>query len=126
MRFLADMGISQSTVNWLRQRGYDAIHLQEEGLHAISDKDIVQKGERENRTVLTCDLDFGYLMAISSGIRPSIVVFRLEDERPENVNKRLAQVLDESSDALERGAIIVVEEASHRVRSLPISETNAM
>jgi predicted nuclease of predicted toxin-antitoxin system len=41
MKFLADMGISQSTVNWLRQRDYDAIHLQEEGLHEISDKDIV-------------------------------------------------------------------------------------
>ena len=29
MKFLADMGISQSTVRWLRQLGYDAVHLRE-------------------------------------------------------------------------------------------------
>jgi predicted nuclease of predicted toxin-antitoxin system len=32
MKFLADMGISQSTVKWLREKGYDAVHLREKGL----------------------------------------------------------------------------------------------
>ncbi|ASC71982.1 hypothetical protein XM38_029360 [Halomicronema hongdechloris C2206] len=27
MKFLADMGISPHTVEWLRQQGYDAVHL---------------------------------------------------------------------------------------------------
>jgi len=31
MKFLADMGISQSSINWLREKGLDAIHLREEG-----------------------------------------------------------------------------------------------
>ena len=59
-------------------------------------------------------------MATSGEICPSIIVFRLQNERPENVNRRLEQVLKESSDALEKGAIISVEEARHRVRLLPI------
>lgn len=33
MKFLADMGISPRTVEWLRQQGYDAVHLLDEGLH---------------------------------------------------------------------------------------------
>ena len=45
MRFLADMGISQSTVDWLREKGYDAIHLREEDLHRTSDMEIVEKGD---------------------------------------------------------------------------------
>jgi len=49
-----------------------------------------------------------------------VIIFRLENETPKNVNRRLEQVLDESSDALEKGAIISVEEARHRVRLLPI------
>jgi len=59
-------------------------------------------------------------MAISGEICPSIIVFRLQNERSENINRRLEQVLKESFDALEKGAIISVEETRHRVRLLPI------
>lgn len=31
MKFLADMGISPRTVNWLKSNGYDAVHLADEG-----------------------------------------------------------------------------------------------
>ena len=120
MKFLADMGISQSTVNWLREKGHDAIHLREEGLHRISDIEVIEKGRKEERIILTCDLDFGDIMAASGGICPSIIIFRLENERPGNVSRRLAQVLEESPDALGKGAIISVEESRHRVRLLPI------
>jgi len=120
MKFLADMGISQSSVNWLRQNGYDVIHLREEGLQRTTDAEIVKKATKERRVILTCDLDFGDLMATSAEICPSIIVFRLQNERSENVNRRLEQVLKESSDALEKGAIISVEETRHRVRRLPI------
>ena len=120
MKFLADMGISQSSINWLREKGLDAIHLREERLHKISDIEIIEKARRENRIILTCDLDFGDIMAMSSGICPSVIIFRLENETPKNVNRRLEQVLDESFDALEKGAIISVEEVRHRVRLLPI------
>ncbi len=120
MKFLADMGISQSSINWLRQNAYGAIHLREEGLHRITDAEIIKKATKEGRIILTCDLDFGDLMATSGEICPSVIIFRLQNERPENVNRRLEQVLKESSDALEKGAIISVEEARHRVRLLPI------
>jgi len=120
MKFLADMGISQSTVNWLKKQGYEAIHLREEGLERLPDINIIKKAIDEDSVLLTCDLDFGYLMAISSGLCPSIIIFRLEDESPVNVNKRLKQVLNESFDALEKGAVISVDEKRHRVRLLPI------
>ncbi len=32
MKFLADMGISRRVVKELRRKGYDAVHLQEQGL----------------------------------------------------------------------------------------------
>jgi predicted nuclease of predicted toxin-antitoxin system len=37
MRFLADMGISPRTVNWLRASGYEAVHLVEEDLEQLPD-----------------------------------------------------------------------------------------
>jgi predicted nuclease of predicted toxin-antitoxin system len=122
MRFLADMGISQSTVKWLRKKGYDATHLREEGLHELSDVEIIRKARKEDRTIITCDLDFGYIMAISGDIAPSLIIFRLDDETPHNINHKLALILDESCNALENGAIISVGETRYRVRLLPISK----
>lgn len=120
MKFLADMGISQTTINWLKENGYDAIHLREENLQRISDVEIIKKARKENRIILTCDLDFGDLMAASEGISPSVIIFRLVNERPDNINKRLKDVLTQSHNELEKGAIISVEEIRHRVRLLPV------
>jgi hypothetical protein len=33
MQFLADMGVDQRIVEWLRGQGHDAVHLREQGLH---------------------------------------------------------------------------------------------
>ena len=43
MKFLADMGISPKSVAYLRELGYDAVHLYEQGLERLSDTDILGK-----------------------------------------------------------------------------------
>ncbi len=121
MRFLANMGISTRTVIWLRQQGHDAVHLREEGLQRAVDEDILKKARAEERIVLTMDLDFGYLLAISKEQLPSVVLFRLEDESSEMVNQRLANVIAQCASDLEAGAVISVSEAAIRVRLLPIT-----
>jgi predicted nuclease of predicted toxin-antitoxin system len=122
MRFLADMGVSTLTVKWLRSVGHDAVHLRELGLQRLPDEDILVKAREEGRIVLTMDLDFGYLLAISAAPLPSVVLFRLSDERAEFVSRRLANVLTESTEALVAGAIVSVSDTSIRVRGLPIGQ----
>lgn len=122
MKFLADMGISQSTVAFLRISGHDAVHLREENLQKLPDEDIIKKALGEGRIVLTMDLDFGYLMAVSKAKLPTVIIFRLENESPKNVNKRLENVLAECEKAIEQGAIITILEHTHRVRFLPIEK----
>ncbi|MDF5721331.1 MAG: DUF5615 family PIN-like protein [Rhizonema sp. PD37] len=36
MRFLADMRISLRTVAWLRDTGYDVVHLRDQGLQSVN------------------------------------------------------------------------------------------
>jgi predicted nuclease of predicted toxin-antitoxin system len=79
MKFVADMGISMHTVTWLRQKEHDVIHMREEGLQRAADEEIVAKARAEGRILLTMDLDFGYLMAVSGEQLPSVVLFRLID-----------------------------------------------
>ena len=100
--------------------GHDALHLRDEGLSKIADRDIVSKAIAEKSTILTCDLDFGDILAVSGLTYPSVIIFRLENAVPENINKRLECILNDSSDALEKGAIIIAEESRHRIRFLPI------
>lgn len=120
MKFLANMCISTKTVQWLRQQGYDATHLREEGLHKLPDEQVLAKAVAEQRIVLTMDLDFGYFLAISKASLPSVILFRLEDKRSERVNERLSEVLRLCLNDLSAGAIVVVTETTIRVRRLPI------
>lgn len=120
MKFLADMGISQRTVAWLQAQGHDALHVRELQMQRAADADILAKAREEARILLTLDLDFGYLVAISRDRLPSVVIFRLGNETSEFVTARLESVLDCCQDELHEGAIVAVEEAAIRVRRLPI------
>jgi predicted nuclease of predicted toxin-antitoxin system len=118
MRFLADMGVAQRIVEWLRSEGHDTIHLREQGLQRLPNGEIFTKAAQEGRIILTFDLDFGELVALSGRDRVSIILFRLHNTRTPHVIDRLRKVLQDSGPALERGAIVVVEESRHRTRRL--------
>ena len=120
MKFLADMGLSQTTVTWLREHGHDVVHLRDLGMCRAGDNEIVDLARAQGRVVLTFDLDFGDIMAASRKRLPSVLIFRLYNGLPLAVNKRLDQVIQESYIALSAGALIIVEDARHGVRLLPI------
>lgn len=122
MKFLADMGVSLSTVRLLREQGHEAIHLREEGLRQLPDEKILEKARQEGRIVLTFDLDFGDLMVTGTHMFPSVVIFRLHNETPTNVTARLFDVLAQRSRELEEGVILVVEDTRYRMRRLPLEE----
>jgi predicted nuclease of predicted toxin-antitoxin system len=80
MRFLADMGVSLRVVEWLRSSGHDAIHLRDEGLQKLPNGEIFRKAIREQRVVLTFDLDFGEIVAAGGGTSSvSVILFRLRN-----------------------------------------------
>ncbi|NSW90887.1 MAG: DUF5615 family PIN-like protein [Firmicutes bacterium] len=120
MRFLADMGISLKTVIWLRNEGHEVVHLSEQGLQRISDEEIFKKGIEESRIILTMDLDFSQILAASKSELPSVIIFRLSDERSENINKRLSELMDKCCNELVKGSIISVTDTKFRIRRLPI------
>ncbi|MEA5489182.1 MULTISPECIES: DUF5615 family PIN-like protein [Pseudanabaena] len=121
MRFIADMGVSQTVVRSLQSLGYDAVHLRDQGLQRLPDALILDKARLEERIVLTFDLDFGDLMAASKENLPSVVIFRLKNTSPKFVWDKLQSIIAECADELKTGAIVVVTDERYRVRRLPIS-----
>jgi len=120
VRFLADMGVAVRAAEWLRRAGHDVVHLRDEGPHRLPDTEVFAKAARERRILVTFDLDFGEIVAVSGDRNVSVVLLRLHDTRTAHVIERLAKVLDHGGKALEAGAVVVVEESRHRVRRLPL------
>ncbi len=118
------MGVALRVVEWLRHEGHDAKHLRDEGLQRLSDGAIFEKATAERRAVLTFDLDFGEIAALSRGQKTSVILFRLHNTTTPNVIARLAAVLERSTAALEKGAVVLVEESRYRIRYLPVGETD--
>jgi predicted nuclease of predicted toxin-antitoxin system len=106
-------------VSWLDSQGHDATHLRDEGLQRLPNGEIFNKAVAEARIVVTFDLDFGEIVALSKGRKTGVILFRLRNTRASFVIQRLSAVISECADALARGAIVIVEETRHRVREFP-------
>jgi predicted nuclease of predicted toxin-antitoxin system len=117
------MGVSLGVVEWLRRQGHDAKHLRDEGLQRSADVDIFDKAIAEKRAVLTFDLDFGEIAALSGGRKASVILFRLHNTRTPHLIDRLSAVLADCMPALERGSVVIVEESRYRVRPLPVGSS---
>ena len=120
MKFLADMGVDVRVVAWLREQGHDAVHLRDEGLSRMPDGGVFAKALSEGRTILTFDLDFGEIVASSHGKTVSVILFRIQNAGSNRLIQRLSSLIPSTAEFLNSGAVVVVEETRHRIRSLPI------
>ena len=114
------MGIGLDTIKALREAGHDCIHLVEQRLERMPDSAIIEKAADEDRIVLTHDLDFGRLLALSGRTKPSVITFRLSDMRPASVASRTMAIIRAFENELTEGAAIVVTDKGVRRRELPM------
>lgn len=122
MRFLLDMNISPEVAEWLRASGHGAVHVREARLASALDVDLFALAAQEGRVVVTFDLDFGEIIAASGEHRVSVVLFRTRSARKASLVERLRQVLPATVETLAAGAVVVIEDARHRIRRLPIGQ----
>src|SRR5580765_4632843 len=66
---------------WLNSQGHDATHLRDEGLQRLPNGEIFDKAIAESRVVVTFDLDFGEIVALSKGRKTGVILFRLRNTR---------------------------------------------
>lgn len=120
MRLLADMHIAPRTVRFLGSLGHDVVRVDELLASTADDETVVEAAVREGRCVLTQDLDFSAIVALSGRTAPSVISLRLSSSRVERVNSVLQAVLPELESAVITGAIVTVQDSRVRVRALPV------
>ena len=81
MKFLVDMPLSPLLAVWLRENGHDADHVSSVSLHKAKDHHIIEAARRQNRIIITADLDFPQLLAISRAADPGVILSGRELQR---------------------------------------------
>ncbi len=119
MRFLLDMNLPPAIADRLRDAGHDAIHAREAGYGDLPDHDIFERAAEDRRIVVTFDLDFGEIVALTRSAASGVVLLRLRRLRASNLWDRLRTAITEAGDALEAGAIVLVEDTRIRIRRMP-------
>lgn len=116
----ADLNVSPLTVDALVREGWDVVRISSRLPARSPDREILDLARLEGRAILTQDLDFSALLALSGFDRPSLVTLRLSDTAPETVTRRLLEAAMLLEQVLPEGSAVTIEDEAVRVRRLPI------
>lgn len=121
MRFLLDNNLSPKLVELLQAAGHSAVHLSGLGLGSARDEEVIEVARLERRVLVSADTDFGTLLARSHATTPSFLLMRRASGRRATEQALLIIAnLEVVRPDLEAGAIVVLGEATLRIRRLPI------
>jgi len=122
LKFLIDMPVTPDAGPHLRAAGHDAIHAVDLGLARSSDNELLTVARREERVIITADLDYPRLIALEQADRPGVILFRGGAYSDREMLALLDRVLARASTLDLEHSIVVVDRKRIRRRALPISK----
>ncbi len=120
MRIVVDMNLSPRWAVRLGELGIDAVHWRDVGDPRASDAAIMAWARAERAVVLTHDLDFVVILALTQARGPSVVLLRMHDPAPFLAAALVAAAVGAHAPELGAGAVLVLERGGNRVRLLPV------
>lgn len=120
MTLIVDMNLSPRLVGILRGAGYDTVHWSTVGDARADDTEILEWARDHGCIVLTHDLDFGAILAVTDAEYPSVLQIRTQDVAPKHIVPILLSALGQYGEYLRKGALVTCDEGSSRARILPV------
>ena len=116
MRVKLDENLGQLHTEFLRQAGYDADRVTDEGLSGATDERVWQEVLKENRFFLTLDLDFSDIRQFPPGSHPRILLLRPNSRGRLAVLELLERILQTHTLEDFRGCLVVADAKQTRIR----------
>lgn len=120
MKLLIDMNLSPRWIGTLASAGLEADHWSRLGRASATDVEIMAFAASHDFVVLTHDLDFGSILAVTRGRKPSVVQLRSDDTSPEAVGVFSVAAIWHCAAELEAGALLTIHASRHRLSLLPL------
>lgn len=120
MKLLIDMNLSPRWVSLLADAGMEAAHWSTLGAANAPDTEIMAFAKANDYVVLTHDLDFGAILAVTHGEKPSVIQIRSADVSPDVIGKSVIIALRQMKAELEEGALVTLDPNRPRLRVLPL------
>jgi predicted nuclease of predicted toxin-antitoxin system len=121
LRIVIDMNLSPEWVPALTQHGFWAVHWSTVGDPRAADSEIMAWAAENDCLVFSHDLDFSAMLASTKAHGPSVIQIRAQNTLPEHMGALIVAAINQNLTMLERGALVVVNERTHRIRILPIT-----
>lgn len=120
MKIVVDMNLTPDWLRELHAMGHEAIHRSAVGAIDAPDTAIMEWARVNDYAVMTSDLDFAELLAVSGGEKPSVIQLRLGRHMPMKMAGLLASALIKSELELAAGALLSLDHKTNRLRLLPL------
>lgn len=123
MKLHVDMNLSPRWVTTLSNAGFEVAHWSMLGPSNAPDDVIMAFAETNGYVVLTHDLDFSAILAVTHGQKPSVVQIRSKDISPNVIGAQVAIALRQMERELQEGALVTIDTNRTRIRVLPLRPT---
>jgi len=120
MKILIDMNLPPKLADLFAKKGIEAAHWHIIGAPDAEDSEIMAYARDNDYIVLTYDLDFTAILAVTHNIKPSVVQIRTQGFHTEQAAELIAAALLHSAEELEKGAILTIDTKKARLRLLPL------
>jgi predicted nuclease of predicted toxin-antitoxin system len=122
MKILVDMNLSPRWIGLLSAAGIQAVHWSKVGKANAPDSEIMAYATLNDYIVLTHDLDFSAILAVTHGKKPSVVQIRSEDVSPDVIGIKVTAALQQMESELEIGALLTIDPTRTRLHLLPLQQ----
>jgi predicted nuclease of predicted toxin-antitoxin system len=119
MNFLFDQSADFRLIPHLRHLGHDVEAISRDYPPGLADADVLALARQERRILVVADRDFGELIFHQQLVHAGVIFFRLPGANLPTKIDHLNTVLEEHTDALERGEFLVVTPGQIRVAGRP-------
>ena len=116
MRLFCDENIRDTTVEWLRALGHDAVSVKDVGKGGADDESVLDYAVVEERVLLTFNADFADIRTLAELDHHGIIRLRFKIQTEELVHPVLRRALEELRDEETSNLVVTVQKDKLRRR----------